>query len=379
MTADQNPPTPAQAAEDTSTASVSDPRPGPTTPPANATADKRNGGGAGLWLAVLDLLVIIGLAAAGYLALQGFENQRHLQQQKLDGLDQRVNQLDVRHQGREQWFADIDEKTRAALRDVGELQRARRDAEQRAGQIDQALALLSTQVQGGQQAWQRAEVEHLLLVANTRLQLQGDVDGAATALRLADQRLAQMANPAYFKVRERIASELSRLEAVPRLDVQALALKLASLAEQVDALAIRTPRVGVFETQLSLQSAALELPWYQKLWAALGDTVDGLVTVHRDEERREPLLSPDQGVFLRLNLRLQLESARVAALRGDAANFDTALGQAASWLQRYFDPQQTATAAALGHIRELRDVTLSPPLPDISGSLNALRTAEPEA
>ena len=58
---------------------------------------------------------------------------------------------------------------------MDELQQARREAEQRATQTEQALAQLFAQVQGGQQAWQRTEVEHLLLVANTRPIIPGAI------------------------------------------------------------------------------------------------------------------------------------------------------------------------------------------------------------
>lgn len=348
----------------------------PTDPPEPAAVRHSRSGSAGLWLAVLDLLILIGLAGAGFLALQNFERQDFRQQQNLDNLGLTVNQLDVAKQGREQWFADIQERTRSTQRDLADLQRVQSAAQSHQEQIDRALSRLAVQVQGGQQAWQRAEIEHLLLVGNTRLQLQRDVEGARIALRLADQRLASMANPAYFEVRKRISRELTQLDAVPSIDLQALALKLSSLADQIDALAVRPPKVGVFSTEMRITGGDAELAWHQKLWVSLQEAIDGLVSVRRDVERREPLLPPDQTFYLRQNLRLQVESARLAALKLDSANYSAALRQAEGWLQRYFDAEQSSTAAALEAIRGLQPIALKPALPDISGSLNALRAVE---
>ncbi len=335
--------------------------------------------GAGFWLALLDFLIIIGLAAAAYLGLQNLEHQRFGQQQDLTQLSQTVNRLDVARQGREQWFSDSDERSRETRREVAELLRQQAQLLARQEKSDQALARLANQIQGGKNAWQRAEIEHLLLVANTRLQLQRDLEGTRIALQLADSRLASLSNPAYFSVREKIAQELGQLEAVPRIDAQALALKLDSLTTQVDAMATRPVRVGQFDTELQFSGGPAESAWYTKLWISIQDAVSSLVSVRRDVDRREPLLPPEQGFYLRQNLRLQLESARLAALRLDTVNYRAALSQAENWLQRYFDSEQAACKAALQTIRTLQPMELKPALPDISGSLNALRMTELEA
>ncbi len=345
--------------------------PAPTRPPV-AAAPSRSGS-AGLWLALLDLIAIIGLAAAGYLFLQGQQRDEFAHQQQLESLKQTVNQLDVAKQSRQQWFGDMEERSRESRRELSELQRQQGALLTRLDQNEKALGRLADQVQGGQHAWQRAEIEHLLLVANTRLQLQQDLDGAQTALQLADRRLASLANPAYFDVRRQIAQELSRLEAVPRLDVQALALQLDSLSTQVEALATRRPRAGSFDTDLKVTGGSPELPWHSRLWVSVTEALNGLVSIRRDVERREPLLPPDQSFYLRQNLRLQLESARLAALKQDTANYRAALTQAQTWLQRYFDTGQRPVSAALQTIGKLQGLQLKPALPDISGSLEALR------
>ena len=364
---------------DRPTETVANPAPGPAITEFQADSGRSSTAGAGLWLGVLNLLAVIALGAGGYLHLQDESNTEFRQQQRVDDLQETVNELDVARQGRNQRVTGIEEQAAETRRQVNELQRQQGRLKQQLVQTEAALAKLADQVQGGAHAWQRAEIEHLLLVANTRLQLQRDLEGAETALKLADERLAGLANPAYFEVRKLIARELGQVEAVPRLDLQALALQLDSLSSQVESLATRQPRVGRFDTELSISGGAPELPWHQRLWVSVQEAVGSLVSIRRDMDRREPLLPPDQSIYLRQNLRLQIESARLAALKRDTTNFRASLSQAESWLQRYFDTDKQAVNAALQNIRKLQALQLDPPLPDISGSLKALRRAGAEA
>ena len=336
-------------------------------------------GVAGLLLALVALLATAGITAVGYLITQNAENQRFALEQKLDNLNQTVSGLNVDSKGRSQWFDGMQQRSEKIDRGLETLNQQQAADQAHLQRLDGSMATLAKQVQGGQHAWQRAEVEHLLLVANTRLQLQQDLKGAKIALTLAQERLTSLANPAYFPVAEQITRELTRLEAVQLPNIPALALKLSSLTDQVDALHTRQTYQGAFETNLQLSSGPEQLQWHQRLWVSLNETVGSLVSIRRDVERREPLLPPDQGFYLRQNLRLQLESARLALLRQDSANFKAALRQADQWLQQYFDQAHAATKAARASIQSLNQQTIESQLPDISGSLTALRAVGSEA
>ncbi len=327
-----------------------------------------------LMLALLALLCVLGAAAAGYLYSQNLENQRFSLEQELKSLQQTQAGLQIDIQGRSQWFDGMAERSSKLDRQIETLQEQQRADQAHQSQVDSALGKLAEQVQGGQQAWQRAEIEHLLLVANTRLQLQKDLSGAEVALKLAEERLQSLADPAYFSVRRQISDELTRLDAVVLPDVQALALKLASLTDQVDALPTRHTHRGAFKTDLNLSTVPQDMAWHQRLWLSLNEAVGSLVSIRRDVERREPLLPPDQNFYLRQNLRLQLESARLALLREDSANFKAALRQADTWLQQYFDLEHAATRAARSSIGNLSAQNITSSVPDISGSLKALRS-----
>ena len=86
-----------------------------------------------------------------------------------------------------------------------------------------------------------------------------------------------------------------------------------------------------------------------------------------------PLISPDAEYFLRTNLALQMQTARLALLRGEQPVYEASLNDAARWLEIYFDADSSQVDAALTTIGELQGGMFETDKPDISGSLRLLR------
>jgi uroporphyrin-3 C-methyltransferase len=101
--------------------------------------------------------------------------------------------------------------------------------------------------------------------------------------------------------------------------------------------------------------------------------VSGVVSVRRSDEAVRPLIAPEAQYFLRANLALQLQAARIALLRGQQTLYDQSLDDAASWLNRYYDTNSTPVRSALQTVSEARQNVMPVSLPDISGSLRLLR------
>lgn len=107
--------------------------------------------------------------------------------------------------------------------------------------------------------------------------------------------------------------------------------------------------------------------------ASLKNAVGGVVSVRRADEAMQPLIAPEAQYFLRANLALQLQAARLALLRGEEGIFRQSLNDADSWLDEYYDPGSTAVQSARETIAEIRDSVISVAMPDISRSLRLLR------
>ena len=67
--------------------------------------------------------------------------------------------------------------------------------------------------------WRLQEVEQLMVIANQRLQLSADTEMAGKALKLADNQLRRLADPAFRPVRAILADEIAALGKVSTVDV----------------------------------------------------------------------------------------------------------------------------------------------------------------
>ncbi len=230
--------------------------------------------------------------------------------------------------------------------------------------------------------WLLQEVAHLLLLANQRLALTGDVVLAQKALALADDRLKALAGPQILKIRRVLSQEQEHLGQMTPVDVAGISLVLAALAESVGDLPLKgdSDRPQWSDSGDSAQSSVPDKPaddadsesavraFSRKVLSDLGD----LVRVRRVDETRPPKLDTAARFLAYENLRLQLVGAQLALLRRDAGVFQENLKQARIWLGDYFE-----TGTPVQHfdtqVAELQQSKVALSFPDISGSLALLR------
>lgn len=235
------------------------------------------------------------------------------------------------------------------------------------------LAEIGSSEISAQRAWVQAEVIFLLRVADQRLSLVADRDGALKALQIADRRLGDLGTPVFTPVRAKIADEIRSLQAVIKTDIGGIAERLAGFAGSVQALpltnSIGPQSPGVEETDASDDWSI------DRAVDKMKQAFSGMVRISRSEEEITPVLAPKERFFLRRNLELQFEMARLSAMQRDQENFEQSLDQAASWIGLYFDTANAEVGDILAAIDALRTTDLSPPLPEISGSLILMLSA----
>ena len=245
----------------------------------------------------------------------------------------------------------------------------------RVASMERAMSTLRGMSTGARDAWLLAQAEYFLQVANTELELARNPGIAEKALQMADERLLSLGDPGLTDVRRALSAELRALEALDVPDIAGTALTLASLSRVVDTLPIRRqlltklPEDGAEADDTGIS----ELSGADRALATLREAFNGIVSVRRTDEEAEPLIAPEAIYFLRANLALQLQAARLALLRGEQALFEQSLDDAESWLREYYDNESTPVRSALATIGDIRDATVAASLPDISESLRLLR------
>jgi uroporphyrin-3 C-methyltransferase len=217
----------------------------------------------------------------------------------------------------------------------------------------------------------RAEAEYYLTIANTELTLTRDFDSAVTALELADGRLAELGSPELAPVRDAIAGELLALRGMRLPDIEGLVFTLGRLAARAGELPLRAdlPLNLAGETDAALEAE----PGLGRLWLAVKGALLDLVRIERRDDPVPQALSAAERALARRQLELELELARVAALRADAQAFQSGLETASALLHRDFDTATADVEGALALLGELRAFDIDPAQPDISGSLRLLR------
>ena len=236
--------------------------------------------------------------------------------------------------------------------------------------IESTVSSLQGISTGVRDTWLLAEAEYYMQIANAQLQLAGNPLLASLALGLADERILQLANPALTDVRRALSNELRALEVMEKPDTEGVTLTLASLAGVVDSLPLRQ--------ELDLPGAedsgpGVELTGTDRALASLKSAINNAVSVRRVDAAVTPFIAPRAQYFLRANLALQLQAARLAVLRGEETIFERSLDDAAAWLTEYYDTKSTPVQSALQTIANIRGSALSVAIPDISESLQLLR------
>lgn len=235
-----------------------------------------------------------------------------------------------------------------------------------------ALEAMYQELSRNRDEWSLTEIEQILSIANQQLQLAGNVPGALSALQAADNRLQRLDKPQLAGLRKVIDQDVQKLKALPFIDLVGMSVKLDNLIAGIDNLPLLSEsRIGQESDNASppQQSGGSIRRWTAGIWREIRQ----LVRVQNMERSDVPLLNPDQRFFLRENLRLRLMTARLALLSHDETTYKYDLNSAREWLGRYFDTQNRNVRNYDAVMRQLIDSSISIKLPDISGSMDAVR------
>jgi uroporphyrin-3 C-methyltransferase len=360
--------------------------PGPGSAPVDANGEPvREARGAFSFLVgwVALMLSLVALAASGYLAWQSRDTGRNAagNEAAIASLSEGIGDARSSLENLKASLSELGETDRESAAEIGMLKRQLNDSARqhesvalRLGNLENAIASLQGVSAGVRDTWMLAEAEYYMQIANAQLQLAGNPESAALALGFADERIRQLANPALSDVRRALTGELQALESMEKPDLQGITLSLASLADRVESLPLNE---NVDTPREALAPLDPELRGFARAVASMKRAFSDVVSVRRTDEALTPLLSPDAAYFLRANLALKLQAARLALLKGEQGVFEQCLDDAAAWLGEYYDADSRAVASALETIAELKaglkdgGVSVSPP--DISESLRLLR------
>ncbi|MGC9162290.1 MAG: uroporphyrinogen-III C-methyltransferase [Thiomonas sp.] len=233
----------------------------------------------------------------------------------------------------------------------------------------QALETLYEEFAKSRDQARLSETGQLIALAQQQAQLIGNVQPLIATLQSADARLARSPNPKAQILRRAVQADLTRLRSAVTPDIAAAAHKLNDLAALVDDLRLVSSAAPLHASQgvpVSPSGSASAVPpgpswapwlgvWFERLRAS----VVQLFGITRVGSRDALLASPQQGEFLRENLKLRILNARLDLLSRNAVAYRSDMRGITEALQTYFDRRQPRMVQALSLARQAAQLDLS--------------------
>lgn len=323
--------------------------------PQKPAADNRKGKNSGPVLGAIAIVLVIALGAGGYY-------HTHQQAQTLIAANQALQQqLAEMKQSQQQEKSALE----GLLQQQGKtLEAADREQSTLVRQLNELQDKVATISGSDAKTWLLAQADFLVKMAGRKLWSDQDVTTAAALLKSADASLAEMNDPSLIDIRRAITEDVATLSAVAQIDFDGIILKVNQLSNQVDDLRLadnnRDER-PMDEDDGELSSSLSE--WRQNLTKSWHNFMADFITVRRRDSSAEPLLAPNQDVYLRENIRSRLLVAAQAIPRHQNEVYKQSLETVSTWVRAYFDTTDPATKAFLEELDSLSQQSISMDVP----------------
>lgn len=354
---------PAKAARNRSSqADTRQPPPGTQGPPDPPGPGRNRRRKPGSILAASALIVaLVALVGAGMLGWYWYQLQGR--QARIPQLAGRVSELSGEVAALGNGKADIQRVNTLAA----QLHDLDRSLEGRLKTLTENLRELASRLAGAQNALRIDQAMALIRMAQVRLNLAADPQGAAQALRLANRILTAANNPALGAVHTTLEREIAALQAVPNVDVTGLYVRIEQLSGSVASLPLAGAAVARPPAPATRKSG---FSW-SGLGAAFKRAFSSLIVI-RHGPVAQPLLPPKQAWFVHQNVKLALASAQLALLQGNARAYQASLERATRWIENWYLTSAPGVKQALATLAALRSVDITPELPNLGGALSQL-------
>lgn len=331
---------------------------------------RRSASGPLLWFVVV--ILACGAGVGGFALNRKVERAEQQLAQRQQANDAQTSELRVKT---EQALATVHQSDAQVAQLEGKLADAQT--------AQQALQQQYTDLARNRDDWTFAEVGQMLSAASQQLQLTGNTQLALFALQSADTRLAASDSPQAVTVRKAIAQDIDKLKAAPSTDLTGLAIKLDNAIDQIDSLPLSgespiahaTPKAATWADTAKVAAATGEprwKVWWREVTTGIGQQLTSLVQVRRIDNADAMLITPDQGYFVRENVKLRLLSARLALLSRNQTTLKSDLQAAQSSLTRYFDNASKKTQTVEDLVKQVDAGSAAVELPNLNTSLQAV-------
>jgi len=224
-----------------------------------------------------------------------------------------------------------------------------------------------------QRLWILSEVSYLLSLANQRLIVSRDTRTAIVALKSANSRLHDLADPSLLHLRKKIAEETSQLSLLKLPDINGIALSLDNMTAGLEQLPFKTAQQKHIESTQRSEKVKISSLEDAGLLSPLWERVKSLVTIKKHHRNIQETKTPVQKSNIDNQLRYRLETSRLALINKNTSVFQNEIKNALGLLTTYYDKNDNRVATLSTDLTNFSTTNLLPSLPDITGSWTILQ------
>lgn len=323
-----------------------------------------------LFIILALLLALAGLAGAGYIWLQFEQYKQQSNASIKNAIDEVNNSLQNKLESKDiaQHISPIVSPLKNQLNSIQQNNADARQARELLSESTQKLFELYGRDKNG---WQLAEVEYLLRIAQHRLVIENDFQGAEKTLQAADAKISEIADPGLLAVRVAISDERVLLQTRKRPDLVGIVLSLSRIIKQIPHLDLsannKEGAVATKNSSLTEVTRDPTAPWQEQAV----QFIKGLVKV---EPLKKSIATPAVSLINAVNtLEENLKLAKWAVLERDQQQYQQLVAQSHVLFKRYFDANNNYHTETNNELERLLTLEIRPKLPDISGSLTVLK------
>ncbi len=232
----------------------------------------------------------------------------------------------------------------------------------------QAIAIVNR----GQREWALSEINYLLRMAHQRLIVAKDINGAIAALKGADERIGELGDLTFFKVREQLAIDIGRLSAVQKADINGISLSL----DQAIASLPDLPFISAKEEIKELLQEEEMIPISVEKKSIVDTIIEAVKKIGGIKFHKRSIQTAnnvDQQVNIEQLLRTHLLAARLAALQLEQTQFIYEIKQAEKVLDLNYDTNDNRIQQLQKTLADFSFTQLNPDLPELTKAWSLLQ------
>ena len=213
------------------------------------------------------------------------------------------------------------------------------------------------------------KAQSLLNLANDRYVLMRDIDTGILAMQQAIKQLDDLQLPAVEAIKAQILKELNILQSVKTVDMSAYLRSLSEMIGAVDDLSL----MSTSRTNSALEPEPEEaLSTWAAKWQQWQEALKPMLIIRRHAQTAQAVLTAEEDRLIRLVLKSRYEYVRQALLREDGRMLPIAVSSVRTWLERYFDMQQTSLQPVIKVLADLESTSFDVEYPPIGDALKQL-------